>query len=168
MKSIRYWDKAGTEGAGCRTAGVLLHHVKMDEGEQFVIEDVVKGQWDYAKRERMIKLTAQMDGKSTVIWTEQEPGSGGKESAQRTVSNLAGYTINADPVGASDGNKERRAEPFSSQVNVGNVYLVAGEWNKDFIAECGMFPRGTFKDQVDAASGAFNKTTLGKKRGGTW
>ena len=40
-------------------------------------------------------------------------------------------------------------------MNVGKVRLVRGGWNKVFINELAKFPRGKFKDQVDAASRAY-------------
>ena len=55
------------------------------------------------------------------------------------------------------GNKEVRAAPFEAQVQAGNVYLVAGQWVPDFHDECEAWPHGKYKDQVDAAAGAFNK-----------
>jgi phage terminase large subunit-like protein len=45
----------------------------------------------------------------------------------------------------------------AAQVQAGNVLLLAGEWNRAFLDEHETFPAGKFKDQVDAASGAFNK-----------
>ena len=43
----------------------------------------------------------------------------------------------------------------------GNVHLVAGKWVTDFLDELEIFPSGKWKDQVDAASGAFNKLAVG-------
>jgi predicted phage terminase large subunit-like protein len=149
-RTIRYWDKAGTEDGGAFSAGVLMGIT--DDG-QFVVLDVKRGQMSAFKRERMIKSTAALDGIQTEIMTEQEPGSGGKESAQRTVAMLAGYKARAE---RSTGSKELRAEAYAAQVEAGNVFLLRGEWNKDFIDEHEGFPSGKFKDQVDAASGAFN------------
>ena len=63
------------------------------------------------------------------IWVEQEPGSGGKESAQSTIRNLAGFRVYADRV---TGDKESRAEPYAAQVEGCNVTLVQGEWNRPF------------------------------------
>ena len=57
------------------------------------------------------------------------------------------------------GSKETRAEPFEAQVQAGNVHLVAGAWVQDFLDECERWPRGKYRDQVDAAAGAFNKLT---------
>jgi len=148
---IRYWDKAGTEGGGAYTAGV-----KMARGKDgiFYVIDVVRGQWGAAEREKAIKQAADLDGARTSIWIEQEPGSGGKESAESTVRNLAGYSIRAE---RATGDKAVRAEPYSVQVEAGNVKVLAGAWNKDFIDEHKTFPVGKYKDQIDAASGAFNK-----------
>ena len=50
-----------------------------------------------------------------------------------------------------------RAEPYAAQVQGGNVRLLGAPWNSDFLDEHEVFPSGKFKDQVDAASGAFNK-----------
>ena len=37
------------------------------------------------------------------------------------------------------------------------MLLLAAQWNRAFLDEHETFPAGKFKDQVDAASGAFNK-----------
>ena len=152
MRSIvRYWDKAGTDGAGAYTAGV-----KMGAGTDglFYILDVVRGQWAAPQRERTIRATAELDGHGVGIWIEQEPGSGGKESAESTIRSLAGYTIKAE---RPSGDKATRAEPLAVQVEAGNVRLLRGPWNQAFIDEVKTFPVGKYKDQVDASSGAFNK-----------
>jgi len=115
---------------------------------------VVRGQWGYGERERQIRQTAEMDGTDTVIWIEVEGGSGGKESAQRTLKNLAGFRAYADRV---IGDKATRAEPFAAQVEAGNIYLVKAPWNREYIAELEPFPVGQYTDQVDVSSGAFNK-----------
>lgn len=150
-KLIRYWDKAGTDGAGCNTAGVLMG--KASDGKYYIV-DVVKGQWAASKRESVIKNTAKTDPQGTEIWIEQEPGSGGKESADATIANLAGFVIKAE---RPTGDKAVRAEPYSIQVEAGNICVINGPWAKPFIDEHKSFPRGKFKDQIDAASGAFNK-----------
>jgi hypothetical protein len=61
------------------------------------------------------------------IVIEQEPGSGGKESAEATLRNLAGFSVVLDRV---TGSKEIRAEPFTAHVQAGNVWLVAGRGSK--------------------------------------
>jgi len=165
INGVRYWDKAGTEGGGKRTAGILMFKMRGPQHPWYLIADVVKGHWSAGKREVRIKQTAELDGKEIQVWVEQEPGSGGKESAENTVKNLAGYTTQADKV---TGSKELRAEPYAAQVEVGNVRILKRPWSKDFIDEHEHFPTGRFSDQVDAASGAFNKVNLAVKRAGVW
>jgi predicted phage terminase large subunit-like protein len=155
VRGVRYWDKAGTEGGGCYTAGVLVY--KLEDGS-YLIADVVRGQWEAPERERRIKQMTILDGKSITQWVEQEGGSGGKESAQATIKNLAGYTARADRV---TGSKIVRAEPYSAQVAIGNVKVLNRPWTNTFLDEHGLFPMGGFKDQVDSASGAFNKLASG-------
>ncbi len=151
----RYWDKAGTAGGGCYTAGVLM--ARADDGYWY-IEDVVRGQWSSAERNAVMLRTAQQDAENhdneVSVWTEQEPGSGGKESAEATVRLLAGFPVHTETV---TGSKEVRAEPFAAQAEAGNVRVVRAPWNGDYLDELLAFPSGRYSDQVDASSGAFNK-----------
>lgn len=156
VKSVRYWDKAGTAGGGAYTVGVKMHLLK---NKFFLIEDVKRGQWSTEVRERIIRQTAIADGTDVDVVIEQEGGSGGKESAEATIRNLAGFRVKAErPI----GDKSRRADPYSVQVNNGSFILIAADWNSRFKEEHELFPNGTYKDQVDGASGAFN--FLVKKR----
>jgi predicted phage terminase large subunit-like protein len=154
MTAARYWDKAGTAGGGAYSSGVLM--LRMRDGT-FTVCDVRRGQWSALDRERVIKQTAEVDKglyPITKIYLEQEPGSGGKESAELSVRMLAGFSAMADRV---TGAKEVRADPFAAQWQAGNVRLVAAPWNRDYLDEHEHFPAGKYKDQVDASSGAFNK-----------
>jgi predicted phage terminase large subunit-like protein len=150
----RYWDKAATEGAGDYSVGVLMAR-GMDG--IFYILDVVRGQWSAGTRELIIQQTAHSDRQrfgSVHVWCEQEPGSSGLESAQATVRGLAGFAGHKEKV---TGSKEVRAEPFACQAEAGNVRLLRAPWNAAFIDELCSFPNGSYDDQVDASSGAFNK-----------
>src|SRR5574343_43352 len=153
-RRVRYWDKAGTEGDGARSCGVRM--AQTADGLIYV-EDVVKGQWSSFHRNRVMLQTAELDGARVAIWTEQEPGSGGKESAEITVQLLGGFDVHAETV---SGDKETRAYPFADQCEAGNVYLVKGAWNAQYIDELATFPSGQYKDQVDGSSGAYNKLAL--------
>jgi predicted phage terminase large subunit-like protein len=156
---VRYWDKAGTSGGGAYSAGVLM--AMADDGIVYV-EDVVRGQWSSGERNAVMLQTAQLDAERyqnrVHIWTEQEPGSGGKESAEATIRLLAGYPVHAETV---TGAKEVRAEPFAAQAEAGNVRLVRGPWNYEYLDELAGFPTGTYKDMVDGSSGSFNKLARG-------
>lgn len=160
-KWVRYWDKAGTDGGdGAETAGVLM--MRGADG-LFYIGDIVHGRWSAHEREQTIYNTATKDGKACKIRIEQEPGSGGKESAEATVRRLAGWNCTVDRV---TGSKELRAENYSVQVDAGNVRLVRGAWNDEYIEQLRTFPNGKLKDMVDASSGAFNMIVEGDNKGG--
>jgi predicted phage terminase large subunit-like protein len=157
-RSVRYWDKAGTADGGAFTVGVRMHWMR--DG-RFVVDDVQRGQWSALDREKVIKSTAEVDKQAFpghFIWVEQEPGSSGRESAEATIRMLAGWNVRADRV---TGNKEDRAQPYAAQVQAGNVLLLDREWVRAFVDEHETFPAGKYKDQVDAAAGAFNKLTTG-------
>jgi predicted phage terminase large subunit-like protein len=149
---VRYWDKAGTAGGGAFTAGVLI----AEADKRYYIEDSVRGQWSAFERENTILQTAKLDTQRghVVIWHEQEPGSGGKDSAEATTSNLAGFTVYAD---RPTGDKDVRMEPFAAQAEAGNVFLIEGAWNQAWLEEICAIPSGKFRDQADGTSGAFNK-----------
>jgi predicted phage terminase large subunit-like protein len=160
IHSVRYIDKAGTEGGeGAFTAMVLMHRMVDDT---FLIEHVARGRWSALEREQKIKMWAERDREKISglyeVYVEQEPGSGGKESAENTIRNLAGFSVYADKV---TGSKEVRAEPYAAQVQGGNVKLAAGEWQYEFLNEHEAFPNGKYKDKVDAAAGAFAKLAPG-------
>ena len=157
VNTVRYWDKAGTQGGGAYTVGAKMCKLKDDT---FMVLHVKRGQWASEERERIIKETAQADGVNCKVYVEQEPGSGGKESADATIKNLVGFATYKDrPV----GDKALRADPYSVQVNQGQVKVLKGEWNKEYIEELKYFPNSTYKDQTDASSGAFSKLTGLKK-----
>lgn len=150
--SVRYWDKAGTAGGGAYTAGVLMH--AMEDGT-FVISNIVRGQWSFLEREQRIKTETETDSKfykNYQVVIEREPGSSGKDIAEYTIRNLAGFRVKEDRV---DKHKETRAEPFIAQCQGGNVWYVADNWIYPFLEECEGWPNSTTKDQVDAAAGAF-------------
>lgn len=152
---IRYWDKAGTEGgAGARSAGVRIKYFQ--HSGKIYVTDAKYGRWSALERESIIKQTAELDGRGVITWVEQEPGSGGKESAEGTVRNLAGHTIRVDRV---HDEKRVRWGPWSAQAEGGNVILVRGEWNAEYIREHHNADpeKEVTVDMVDASSGAFTK-----------
>ena len=160
IHSVRYWDKAGTDDNedAAYTAGVLMH--KLIDGT-YLIEQIARGHWRALDREQRIYAAAvadRNDCRSYEVIIEQEPGSGGQESAEATIRNLAGFRVLADKV---TGSKVSRAQPFAAQVQGGNVWLVAGTWVQPFHDECETWPHGRHMDQVDAAAGAFNRLAKG-------
>ena len=150
VRVVRYWDKAGTHLGGAYTVGVKMALLK---NKTYVVLDVVRGQWEAGEREKIIRQVAELDGREVSIIVEQEPGSGGKESAEATIRNLAGFRCYAD---RPTGDKVLRADTFAVQLNAGNVAMLRADWNSEYKRELEFFPYGKYKDQVDASSGAFN------------
>lgn len=160
-KQVRAWDKAGTKNGGAFTAGLRMLKFKAGEyAGKYLIVDCRRGQLGTDGRENLIKRTAEADARKVKIVIEQEPGSGGKESAEATIKNLAGFSVKRE---LPKGDKIYRADPFSVQVNWGNVLMLRGDWNDEFINELRFFPLGKYKDQVDAGSMAFAYLT-GKRK----
>lgn len=145
---VRFWDKAGTAKGGAFTVGVKM---AIDYNDFIWVLDVVRGQWEASTRENVIHQTAKIDGYEVEVGLEQEPGSAGKESAQNTVKRLLGYRVKADP---ATGDKETRADTYATQVNAGIVRILNRPWTHEYIEELRFFPMSTYKDQVDASSGA--------------
>ncbi len=145
----RAWDLAATEGAGDWTVGVKLCR---DRQKNFYIADIQRGQWECGYRDKVIRLTSDLDGSCT-IRIPQDPGAAGKSETQRLIKMLAGHDVKALSISKS---KEARARGFASQVNVGNVKLLAADWNNGLIQRLNAFPtRGIPDDEVDALADAF-------------
>lgn len=153
---IRAWDFAGTAGGGAYSAGLKLGKWN----DRLVIADVVRFQGSPDEVERTLVGTATQDGQSCEIDIPQDPGQAGKSQVQYFTSKLIGYRVKSSP---ETGDKVTRASPFASQVNVGNVYMVRGAWNRPFVEELRVFPNGKYKDQVDAASRAFASITTARR-----
>jgi predicted phage terminase large subunit-like protein len=159
-RRVRYWDRAATAGGGCYTCGVLL--ARTDDARYYV-ENIVRGQWSSRQRDQVMLQTAQADRAKygelqPYIFIEREGGSSGKDSVCATAQLFDGFPISSD---LPTGSKEARAEPFAAQCEAGNVFLVRGPWNEEYIEELCLFPMGTYSDQVDASSGAHNRLAQG-------
>ncbi len=158
VKSVWYWDQAGSSGAGDYSVGVLMG---LDTERRIWVLLVIRGQWStYERRNqmRLAYLTARERFGSRLpvaqLWHPQDPGSAGLDSARDTNKALAGLPAHFEPV---SGDKETRADPWSSALEADNVRLLKASWNQAFIDEHLSFPKGRNDDQVDAASSAYNK-----------
>lgn len=146
----RGWDLASLDGAGDYTAGPKLG--KLLDG-RYIIADVVRDQVGPDARDRLMANTAANDGTTVRIGIPQDPGQAGKTQVLDLTRKLAGFMVHSSP---ETGDKVTRAEPFASQVNVGNVMMLRGTWNQALKDEMRMFPNGKFDDQIDGLSRAFS------------
>lgn len=159
VERCRYWDLAATvTDKSDWTAGALLAKT---HDNQWIIEDIVRFQGHPKDVEDTIAKVARYDGQNVIIRMEQEPGSAGVNVIAHFKRNvLQGYMFDGI---RSSGSKESRAGAFATQVKGGNVYILTGAWNRDFIDEASVFPIGQHDDQVDAVVGAFNALVFGHR-----
>lgn len=148
----RYWDRAASEKRTGTdpdaTIGLLLG--KDSRGVYYIL-DLVKMFATPHAVEKEMKRCAQADGQSTIVAFMQDPGSAGVNEAQATARMLDGFSVKFSP---ATGDKETRAKPISAQCEAGNVKIVRGLWNDDFIRVLENFPVAKHDDEVDALSGA--------------
>jgi len=146
---IRGWDLAGTVD-GDWTAGIRVG--RLADG-RYIVSDATRVRETPDKRDAAILNTASRDGKAIRISIPQDPGQAGKTQVLYLTRSLVGYMVTSSP---ESGDKVTRAEPAAAQVNVGNVMLLRGEWNRAFLEELRTFPNGVHDDQVDGFSRAFS------------
>ncbi len=149
---VRAWDFAATAESAGRdpdwTVGVKV--ARLDTGS-YVVLDVVRLRGGPEAVQAAVENTAAQDGPRVTIGLPQDPGQAGKMQVAYLARGLAGHRVVASP---ETGDKATRAAPAASQVNVGNVALVKGAWNRPFIEELRDFPNGRHDDQADAFSRA--------------
>lgn len=159
LTKVRAWDWAATvpkEGSDPDyTVGAL---VGKDAAGIFHVLDIRRTRTTPRNVEAMVKQTAALDGQEVAIWLEREPGASGIGMVESYKRLLAGYNVHDL---APTGDKAVRAQAFAAQAEAGNVKLLAGAWNKEFLDEVEMFPLGEHDDQVDASVMAFNMLALG-------
>lgn len=171
---VRAWDKAATVSKAISTKGpayTVGTKLGLDYSGRIWVLDVRRVRVDSFKREELIKKTAIMDGREVIVVVEQEPGSGGKDSALGTIKRLMGYRVRAIP---ASGSKEIRADEFSVAVNGGLVWIPAmfrdGNhwvgWAYEWVEELKHFPHSSYLDQVDSASLGFGELARGRVRVG--
>lgn len=157
---VRFWDFAATDSKKSDyTAGALC---SITHDGRWIIEDMIHVRKDPPDVEKIVRKTAISDGIGVPVWAEQEPGSSGKSYISHLKRNvLAGFQFNGE---RSTGSKIDRAKALASQAEADNVYLVEGDWNKEFIDEASLFPESKHDDQIDAVAGAFNKMAFTGRR----
>jgi predicted phage terminase large subunit-like protein len=163
---VRYWDLAGTgelERNGyraCWTAGVLLG--EDTQGRNWVL-DVSRFRKSPGEVLEAISKVAHDDAANwgqVDIRVEQEPGASGKFVIEAYRNALTGFKFEGD---RPTGEKTARWGPFAAAARGGDVYYLRAPWNEEFLCEVSDAPFGDYKDQVDAAAGAYS--TIKRRKG---
>lgn len=151
--AVRFWDCAATHEGGDYSVGVLMAHF---EGLYYVL-DVCRGQWSTHERKQQQQKACSSDSgrhRNYRTWQEREPGSSGKDAEAIFLSEFAQYGAGSAP---ASGSKEVRAMDWAAECEAGNVVMVEGHWNREFVDEHCAFPHGANDDQVDASAGSYTK-----------
>ena len=151
---VRAYDKAATQVTPENKDPDWTRGVKMGvtRSGRFVVLHLASLRGSPHQVDRTMVNTAATDGKAVQILVWQDPGAAGVSDIAHIKSVLMGYRV--ESVVARE-NKVTYAGPFSTQVEAGNVDVVAGDWNEAFFAELEGFPDGAHDDIVDACSRAF-------------
>lgn len=164
---VRRWDLAATEKKPGQdpdwTAGVLMG--RHADGRIFV-RDARRIRGTPLEVERFIAATAAEDGRDVPVRMAQDPGQAGKSQ----VSHYSRLVLPQSVFSASTetGDKVVRAGPWASQVQAGNVFLLRGKWNAEYVEEHRTFPHGTHDDYVDSSSLAYDDLFEGSEDAGRY
>jgi predicted phage terminase large subunit-like protein len=155
---VRAWDFAATEKSNKAddpdwTVGTLMGRGR---DRLFYVEHVIRQRVSPGSLRALVRQTAELDGRYTAILFEQEPGSSGKFMASELVAWMAGWPVRALP---ATGDKVTRGIPFINQAEAGNVKLVRGDWNGEWLDEISAVPISAHDDQWDSAALAFSELT---------
>jgi predicted phage terminase large subunit-like protein len=154
LTRVRGWDFAATRKTETNdpdwTAGTLIGK---STDKTYYILDHVKDRIGPMEVKRLILNTASRDGIDVEIRIPQDPGSAGKAQVLDLTKMLSGYNVRSGPV---TGDKITRFTGFSAQAEAGNVKIVRGRWNADYIQTLEGFPEAAHDDDVDSTSEAFN------------
>lgn len=158
---MRFWDLAGTAKKEHKqdpdyTVGTLL---AIHKGATYVL-NVTRGRMDPEQVWDLVKNTAKGDGKRVRVRIEQEPGQSGKAQIAAFVKMLQGYDIAGVP---ASGDPLLRTDPFAAQVNAGNVFILKGSWNREWLTELGNFPFGKHDDQAISVGSGYSEEATGQK-----
>lgn len=149
VQVCRRWDFAWTKRRRSDwSVGVLFGQ---DARGRWWILDVVRTKGRPDEVEQLVKQTAALDGIGVPVVLPIDFSAGIYVEAS-FVRLLAGYQV----VGVRErGEKEVRIATLQPQAKAGNLWLAAGPWVADFLAEAEAYPKGPHDDQLDAAAGAF-------------
>jgi predicted phage terminase large subunit-like protein len=131
----------------------------------FYVINVVRIQGSPLEVERLKAHTAHSDaeltGRRATVLLQQEPGAAGKSFVDAQMRGpLLGFAVKVEH---PTGDKYTRARPMSSAAEAGNIKLLRGHWNNDFLEELEQAGPDDklydHDDQWDAAASALNHLT---------
>lgn len=154
-RAVRAWDRAGTQGGGDWTAGVLM----VEHEGRFYVLDVFRAQVNPLSRDNLIQRYSEHDARNFPNYravNEVMPGPDGRQVHSELAIRLqkAGIQIMAQN---PSKDKVTRARPVAAAIKYGVCFYLSDKpWTFQFEQELSQFPNGANDDQVDALAHAFN------------
>lgn len=154
---VRFYDlAASTKTSADYTVGAK---VGFSQG-RLVIEDIIRGRWEWPEVLKMIRHTALIDGPAVSVGIEDVGVQRGLYQMLRREPQLAGMAIRPIQVTTD---KITRANPWLARAEQGQVILKRASWNAAFLDEVCAFPETAHDDMVDSISGAVQMLVAGSR-----
>lgn len=155
-KYARIWDLAHSAKQKLKddpdfTSGTLLmFRLNSEKNWELWIKHVSRFREETTVRDDLIRATTDKDGQSVEVGIENSLDS--KDSYATLKRILSGKRIvKLIPV-LGAGDKVARISPVEPIFEAGNVHVLRGDWNADWLTELRAFPSGKHDDQVDNIS----------------
>jgi predicted phage terminase large subunit-like protein len=155
-RTTRGWDLAASEPSEQNRDPDFTRGVKVSKHKSglYVVQDVRSLRGRAHAVDELLMSTARGDGRNVTqaMWTD--PGSAGKSLSDHHVRMLAGYDVRME---RASKDKLTYAKPVSAQAEHGNIKLMRGPWNEEFLRELEAFDgEGRSHDDIcDGLSRAF-------------
>lgn len=158
IKYWRVWDLAHSERQRMKddpdwTSGTLLGFKKNVDGLwELWIKDVARIRADAMERNNFIYAVSEKDGQGVSIAVEQSIDS--KDAVLTMQEALKGKRVVRGL--KLQGDKVSRMSFVEPIFEIGNVHVLRGAWNLDWLNEVKEFPSGKHDDQVDNMSAGYS------------
>ena len=146
----RVWDLAHTAKQTQKTdpdytSGTLLTYIKINGVWELWIKDVARIRGKAPERDNFIRSVAEKDGNGVQIGVENSIDSRDAISNMQMIFNGT-RVVRPINIGIDKVARTGYIEPI---FEAGNVHILRGAWNLDWLQEVKAFPSGKHDDQVD-------------------
>lgn len=170
MTYCRAWDFAATREKPGKSPDWSVGLLMGRHGRDYYVFHIARMRETPGIVQRKVRELAEVDPVGTTIRIPQDPSQAGVAQVESYVSALMGFALKPQ-LTSGRGDKAARAQPVAIQAEFGHIYLVNSgppdeyldDWIETFLDELCTFPAGTFDDQVDSLSDAFNELSLNIK-----
>ena len=160
IEYIRAWDLASTAKERNKddpdfTVGVLGGVTQKDGLKHLWIKNIVVGQWEAPKRDRIIKMVTNNDTATVPVYIEAFAAY--KDAYTTLKELLLGQRIIRKS--RMSGDKSAKVAPMEPLFEIGNIHIVKdAPWVEMFLKHFREFPYGRHDDICDACSIVYNES----------